>query len=176
LLAAALLACGDDEPLAITATPQPSATSAPTEAVAPQATAVPQPTQAPREVTGLFLEPRPSEPDRFVSVPPRPPSPFAPWDRESVVVYDVEAMTERNFGRGILPSFSPDMTRLAINAVDRPGLTGVRIVDFESGEVVDELEWSGGLASFVTDRFLSLGSTLPPREQVYDLERSMTRF
>jgi hypothetical protein len=167
-LAVLLAGCGDDEPLAMTATPQLSATRAPTEAVGPEATAVAQPTQALRQVTGLFLEPRPSEPDRFVSVPPRPPSPFAPWDRESVVVYDVLAQTEVNFGPGLIPSISPNGTKLAINVVKQGAPLGVRIVEISTKATVVEFEYTGGLASFIDDNYLYLPGG-PGQPEAHDL-------
>lgn len=172
-----LVACGgDDEALpSATPRPQPTATPGATEpaAAAPSPTA--QPPRPAREVTDLFLEPRLRDPDRFVSVPARPPSPFQSWDRESVVVYDLEEMTERNFGPGRLATMSPDETRLAYNLQPQVGANQVRIVDLQSGELLHEFEWTAGLAGFTHDDFLFLAGGVN-REQVYDLRRNEVVF
>lgn len=47
------------------------------------------------------------------ALPPRPTSPFEWWNREDVVLYDVEEMTEENLGVGVSSAFSPDGARLA---------------------------------------------------------------
>ena len=86
-------------------TPPPPATAPPTPQGTPSQTPAPTPVpESPR----LFADPRPREPDRRVTVPPRPPSPFAPWNGGDVVLYDRITMTELNFGPGAFASFSPD--------------------------------------------------------------------
>jgi hypothetical protein len=162
-----VLACSGDDKTG-TRPPQPSATSGATATAEPAASATSGVGTAVRGITGLFTDPRPSQPDVHVTLPPRPRSPFKNWDGESVVVYDIEDMTEKDFGPGLAPSLSPDGAHLAYNVTEQGRPDRVRVVDFATGDTLDEFEWTQGLGGFVTDDFISLGS-VAPRQQVYDL-------
>jgi hypothetical protein len=104
----------------------------------------------------LFLEPRTSETDRLAEVLPIPASPFTPWDDATLFVYDLDAGTETNYGPGLIPSFSPDETRMAYNLQPSVGANKVRIVDLATGDVLEEFEYTDGLASFIDDNYLYL--------------------
>ncbi len=73
----------------------------------PAPTALP-PTPTALQVTGLFSEPRASEPDSYRTLPPRPPSAFQPWDGVSTVLYDTLTGDELYLGEGNFGRFSPD--------------------------------------------------------------------
>ena len=73
----------------------------------PTPTALP-PTPTALQITGLFSEPRASEPDSYRRLPPRPPSAFQPWDGVSTVLYDTLTGDELNLGEGSFGRFSPD--------------------------------------------------------------------
>jgi hypothetical protein len=92
-------------------------------------------------IDGWFTEPRPAPPHEVRSPPP-PQSPFAAWNSQDVVLYDVLTMTERNFGPGIAPSFSPDGLRLAwlggVRQGPPPGTPfELRVLDLAAGHVRD---------------------------------------
>jgi hypothetical protein len=128
LFAAALvISCGGGDNGDHTATPTATGTRAvavtleaetPTAAAVPTETptaATPIPTPTPPvggiSVTGLFSEPRATQPDEVRSLGPKP-SLFQPWDRVSAVLYDTEMRTEVNLGQGSLGAFSPDSTKM----------------------------------------------------------------
>src|SRR5262249_43015480 len=71
------------------------------------------PSTGARQRTGLSNDPRPTQPDEYRTVAQKPPESFMPWNRTDVVLYDVEARTERNLGPGASALFSPDGTSLA---------------------------------------------------------------
>jgi hypothetical protein len=136
-----LTACwgGDDEPVDRTAAPPSETPASPT----------------PETGSGeLFTEPRPRQPDASLGVPARPASPFSAWDRESVVLYDLEQMTERSYGRGFLVSFSADGSLLAMNLQSpASGRNVVRVVTLATGETRD-FDTEGGFAAFVDEHHL----------------------
>ncbi|MCH8025378.1 MAG: hypothetical protein IH866_01170 [Chloroflexi bacterium] len=68
------------------------------------------PAQTALRITGLFSEPRASEPDSYRTLPPPPPSAFQPWDGVSTVLYDTLTNEELNLGQGNFGRFSPDGT------------------------------------------------------------------
>ena len=68
------------------------------------------PTPTALQITGLFSEPRASEPDSYRTLPPRPPSAFQPWDGVSTVLYDTLTGGELNLGEGGFGAFSPEGT------------------------------------------------------------------
>jgi WD40-like Beta Propeller Repeat len=166
-----VLACsGDDKTGA--RTPEPEATRAATTTVEPAASATPGVGAAVRGITGLFTDPRPSQPDDYFTLPPRPLSPFKDWDGKSVVVYDIENMTGVNFGPGLGPSISPDGTRLAFNVLEQAKPSRVRIIDLATRETIQEFESTGGLASFIDDNYLYVPSSGMP--QVRDIRSGET--
>lgn len=92
------------------------------------------PARETRAISGLFTEPREMRPDVVLELGPRPPSPFEPWNREDVVLYDLETMTEQNLGQGVSKAFSPDGTRFAWTA-GRTSFGGETwVLDLETGE------------------------------------------
>jgi hypothetical protein len=84
------------------------------------------------------------------------------------VVYDVLAQTEVNFGPGLIPSISPNGTKLAINVVKQGAPLGVRIVEISTKATVVEFEYTGGLASFIDDNYLYLPGG-PGQPEAHDL-------
>jgi len=147
LAAALVLGCtGDDESPAVSGTP--GATPEATTAAVSTTTAG----GATRGITGLFTEARPRQADDVFVMASRPPSPFRAWDRESVVLYDVEQGTEVNFGPGIMVSFSPDSKKLAFNS-SPPGT--VRVIDIATKQS-REFPIVGGNARFVADNYLDV--------------------
>lgn len=64
----------------------------------------------------------------------RPSSPFAEWNDEDVVLYDIEAMTELNLGPGGFARFSPDGTRLAWAAGQLGQWDELWVLDLSTGE------------------------------------------
>jgi hypothetical protein len=129
----------------------------PASEITPEATGVPAattPAGGGTPSSGLFTDPLPRQPDATVSIGSRPASRFKPWDRESVVLYDIQQGKEVNFGRGYVVSFSPDAKTLAFNPVE--GNTGpgkVRVVDLAT-QASREFELRGGLASFADEHHL----------------------
>ncbi|MCH7488424.1 MAG: hypothetical protein IIB23_02210 [Chloroflexi bacterium] len=84
------------------------------------------PTPTALQITGLFSEPRASEPDSYRTLPPRPPSAFQPWDGVSTVLYDTLTGDELNLGEGGFGTFSPDGMWM--------GWTAGPVFDFEEHE------------------------------------------
>lgn len=120
----------------------PSATASSEETVTPvpalTATASPEASATPavetRAISGWFSETRPIEGAEESALGPRPPSPFAGWNGNDVVLYDTVTMTETNLGPGPYAVFSPDSTRLAW-ASGPPDAHGILFVmDFATGE------------------------------------------
>ncbi len=143
LVVAVLAACTSDEPVppATTTTIAANAAApaaAPTGAPTPSQSTRPSPTATPpgqtRAINGLFTEPRETEPDVRRTLGPRPPSLFAPWNREDVVVYDVQTMTETNLGPGGHARFSPDGTRLAWAAGTPGRFAELWVLDLVTGD------------------------------------------
>ena len=60
----------------------------------------------------MFSAPRPSVPDARRSLPVPQAESFTPWNGTDVVLYDVDAMTELNLGRGGLAGFDAEGRRL----------------------------------------------------------------
>lgn len=87
-----------------------------------------------RSIGGLFVEPRDTEPDAVQELAPRPPSPFAEWNDEDVVLYDIEEMTELNLGPGGFARFSPDGTRLAWAAGELGRWDELWVLNLATGE------------------------------------------
>jgi hypothetical protein len=153
-------------PPAVVATPAATETSPPIY-LDPYGspTPTPKPSFVPsaeaRTISGLFYDPRPSEPDEYRSVEPNPRDSFAPWNREDVVLYDIEAMTETNLGRGGYAGFSPDDKRLSwiardIHAREDEGQE-VWIMDLATGQ--RRSLGPGRFATWLDDDHLSV--TLP---------------
>jgi hypothetical protein len=159
LLSTLLAACEGEPSATPTATVSPTGTATVTAA---PVTSTPEPTVDPtsspsstatpgdlpaRAITGLSTDPRPAtDPDEVHALPAAPASPFSPWNREDVVVYDTLALTELNLGPGAIglgAAFSPDGTRFAWTA--------------GAGGFFDEI-WILGLASGDT-RLVAEGET-----------------
>ena len=159
-----LVGCsGDDEPEAASSPGVSASASGVASATAP-------PGAGTRTVSGLFTDPRPRPADATASVSPRPPSPFKPWDRESVALYDIEQGTEVNFGPGLVPSFSPDSKKLAFNS-SPPGT--VRVIDIATKQS-EEFQTTGGLASFVAENYLYVPPVVGPNA-VLDIRNGRTQ-
>jgi hypothetical protein len=111
----------------------------------PEATAPPD--LNPNAITGTFLEPRPTMAVWTVALgEPEVPA-MEPWDRQSVVLYDLEAATSTNFGPGYFAGFSGDGTRFAYNHEGK-----LWVVDIASGGQTS-YDVSGGLASLIGDHY-----------------------
>jgi hypothetical protein len=160
LVGAAISGCGDDDgaptdvpPSILTVSTTTAPATAPRAAPARTATPTPLPRPPLDTIMGLFREPRPREIDAVRQLPPRPVTPFLPWDRVSAVVYDFETGTETNLGPGSLVDFSPNSTMGVWVAGDgqNPGADAEAwAIDLGSGE-----RWRLGpaiTAWFVDDR------------------------
>ena len=66
--------------------------------------------------------------------PEVPASSFSPWDGQSVMLYDVVEMTERNLGPGTFVAFSPSGTQLAWAARDAGRAQEVFVLEVPDGE------------------------------------------
>ena len=91
-----------------------------------------------RSIEGLVTEPRPiTSADEVRAAPPRPTSAFE-WNREDVVLFDLEADTTTNLGPGLVPSFSPDGTHLSWVAGEPQDFPkSLQVLDLATGEQRD---------------------------------------
>lgn len=146
-----------------------SDTSAEVAATQPLSTvtpaASPVATDEVRSIEGLFTEPRPIAPaDEVRAAPPRPTSAFE-WNREDVVLFDLEAHTTTDLGPGYVPSFSPDGRHLVWTAgavTDFP--KSVHVFDLAGGEERDLGEGQGGY--WLDDETLVIRTYSRDQEQV----------
>lgn len=166
ILVTALAACTNDAESNPTPSPTSTARAAPEvrattpPTATPTSTAVatspPTPTIETRPITGLFTDPRPTEPNHIRALGPIPASPFAAWNREDVILYDTATMTERNLGPGwvsIGGAFSPDGSYFAWTAGPPTNLSEVWLMDLSTGDY--ELLTSGIALRWLDDHTIS---------------------
>ena len=158
---ALLVACGGDEeepeaPATIAvAAPTPRRVIEATTTPADPRTATPgiaPPDPAPtrvedRVLQGAFLEPLETAPDRTVLLGPPPAPAFEAWDRESVVLYDLQLGASTNYGPGYFAGFSGDGARFGFNHQGK-----LWVVEIATGERTS-YEISGGRGSLVGDHY-----------------------
>ena len=101
-------------------------------------------------VTGTFLEPLPTEPLNTASLGTPDPPAFDAWDRQTVVLYDLEIGIATNYGPGFFAGFSSDGALFGYN---NAGV--LTVVDLASGEE-ESFPVSGGLARLVGEHFAVL--------------------
>ena len=136
--------------------PRPTRTASPTP-TPPTPTAPPTPEPIPEHlgVSGLFTDPRPSEPDEVRSLAPPPDTEFPEFPPNNTVLYDTWTGQALDLGPGTQGSFSADGQRLAWSsgATDSPELRVMRLSDLS-----ERVLGPGRFAHFVGDEIC----TAPP--------------
>jgi hypothetical protein len=126
--------------------PTPTATPRPAD---PNSNLGPQPIPDELQVSGLFADPRPRDPDVVAQLGPRPASSFPIHDERSVVLYDIHSGETTEFGPGPTGLFTSDGAFLAWTEFSSiPDLPAeLRRIDLPTGNVAN-LGTAGALIQY----------------------------